>query len=117
MPRMMQHIMVKNSATMVGSITVTLLLTDTTAEMSLDARPVVVMQPAITPAIAQATATVMVPLPPASSASIILPKVRRFSLFRKPTIMATNIAMVAEVCMVRTLVETMTTRTMSGKSR
>ena len=40
--------------------------------MSLDARPVTVMQPAIMPAMEQATATVMLPLPPASSASRII---------------------------------------------
>ena len=74
MPRMMQQIMVRNRATIVGSMTVTLLLMETTAEIILEARPVAVMQPEMTPAMEQATATVMVPLPPASSASRMRPK-------------------------------------------
>jgi hypothetical protein len=42
------------------------LLMAMTPPMSLEARPVTVMQPAIMPAMEQATATVMQPRPPAS---------------------------------------------------
>ena len=58
------------------------------------------------PAMAQATATVMAPLAPASSASTILPKVSRSSLFRKPTTMAARMDTAAENCMVRLPEET-----------
>ena len=88
--------MVRNRATIVGSMTVTLLLMETTAEIILEARPVAVMQPEMTPAMEQATATVMVPLPPASSASRMRPKVIGSSRSMMLTTMATRIAMVAE---------------------
>ena len=69
----MQQSMVKNSASSSESVGFgILLLSATTPLMSLDARPVTVMQPAIMPAMEQATATVMLPLPPASSASRII---------------------------------------------
>ena len=69
--------------------------------MRMDARPVTVMQPAIIPAMAQATATVIAPLAPASSASMTLPTVSRSSLFKKPTTIAARIDTAAENCMVR----------------
>ena len=69
----MQQSMVRNSASSSESVGFgILLLRATTPLMSLDARPVTVMQPAIMPAMEQATATVMLPLPPASSASRII---------------------------------------------
>ncbi len=72
----------------------------TTIEINSDASPVEVIQPATSPAIAQAAATVIVPRPPASNASIIFLKVIRSSLFNKPTIIATPIAIAAENCIV-----------------
>ena len=73
MPSTMQQSMVKNSASSSESVGFgILLLSATTPLMSLDARPVTVMQPAIMPAMEQATATVMLPLPPASSDSRIM---------------------------------------------
>ena len=48
----------------------------TMPEISLEARPVAVMQPAMQPATAQATATVMVPFPPASSEAMMVLTVR-----------------------------------------
>ena len=90
---------------------------DTTALMSLEARPVAVMQPAMMPAMQHATATVMVPLPPASRASNILAGVMRLPLSKRLTTMATRIATVAENCMVRVLVVTSHTSTTSGSSR
>ena len=74
--------------------------------MSLEARPVAVMQPAITPAIAQATATVMVPLPPASSASTIFIGVSFASRLIRPTTTLAIMDSAAAYCMVQALVET-----------
>ena len=87
------------------------------ARKSLDARPVEVMQPATIPAMVHADATVMVPLPPASRASMILPGVMRLSALNRPTRMVTRIAIAAELCMVRVPLDTRTTRTTSGVSR
>ena len=68
MPSTMQHTMVRNRASSVASWGSGMeLLMAITAPMSLEARPVTVMQPAIMPAMEQATATVMQPRPPASS--------------------------------------------------
>ena len=72
----------------------------TIAVMSLEARPVTVMQPAMTPAIEQATATVMVPLPPASRASRNFAGVRRLSLLITPTMIAAMMDRAAAFCMV-----------------
>ena len=116
-PRMMQQIMVRNSATRVGLMKGTELLRAMTMPISLEARPVAVMHPAITPAMAQATATVMVPLPPASRASRILFRLMRLSLSNRFTAMVTRMAMLAENCMVRVLVVTRATSTTSGSSR
>ena len=101
MPRMMQQIIVSSRPIMVASPAIC-----TMALIRMEARPVTVMQPAIIPAMAQATATVMAPLAPASSASTILPKVSRSSLFRKPTTMAARMDTAAENCMVRLPEET-----------
>ena len=92
---MIQQIMVRNRPMM-------RVLPDraTMAVMSLDARPVTVMQPAMIPAIAQATATVMVPLPPASSASRNFSGVRRLSLLITPTMIAAMMDRAAAFCMV-----------------
>ena len=87
------------------------------AVISLEARPVEVMQPATIPAMAQATATVMVPLPPASRASKILAGVMRSSLLTIPTRMVITMATAAQNCMVFMFRETMTTRTTRGSSR
>ena len=76
-----------------------------------------VMQPATRPAMAQATATVMVPLPPASRASRNFVGVSRSSGLTIPTRMAMPMATVAENCMVFRLRDTMTTRTTRGRSR
>ena len=89
----------------------------TMALMRMDARPVTVMQPAIMPAIAQATPTVIAPFAPASSASKIFLSVRRSSLFKKPTMMAARIDTAAENCMVFAPEETSQTRSTSGASR
>ena len=64
MPRTMQHSIVSSRA-----ISTRPPETVTTAVISLEARPVEVMHPATRPAMAQATATVMQLLAPASSAS------------------------------------------------
>ena len=90
---------------------------DTMARRSLDARPVEVIQPATIPAMVHADATVMVPLPPASRASMILPRLMRLSELNRPTTMVTRIAMAAELCMVRVPFDTRITRTTSGASR
>ena len=89
----------------------------TMALMRMDARPVTVMQPAIMPAIAQATPTVIAPFAPASSASKIFLSVRRSSLFKKPTMMAARIDTAAENCMVFAPEETSQTSRTSGASR
>ena len=75
------------------------------------------MQPALIPAIAQATATVRVPRPPASKASKIFFGVMRLSLSNKLTRMARMIAIDALVCKVFVLVLTSQTRTTRGASR
>ena len=122
-PRMMQQIMVRNSAMIARPPEIL-----TIAVISVDARPVVVMQPATRPAIAHATATVTVLLPPASSASKNFSTVKcsagssmfldlLIMLLIIPTMMVQTIAIAAEVCMVRAWVETRTTRTTSGSSR
>ena len=73
MPSTMQQSIVRKSASSSESVGFGMaLLIAMTPLMSLDARPVTVMQPAIIPAMAQATATVMLPLPPASSESRIM---------------------------------------------
>ena len=71
MPRTMQHSIVSTRA-----ISTRPPETVTTAVISLEASPVEVIHPATRPAIAQATATVMQLLAPASSASSTLVKVR-----------------------------------------
>ena len=91
--------------------------TATMAVISLEARPVEVMQPATIPAMAQATATVMVPLPPASKASMNLFTVMRSSLLKRLTMMVITMATAAQNCMVRRSRETMTTSTTRGSSR
>ena len=68
--------------------------------INCEASPVDVIQPATSPAIAQATATVITPLPPASSASIIFVKFIRSSELNKPTRIAKPIATAAENCIV-----------------
>ena len=59
--------------------------------MSSLARPVIVMDPEMMPATPQAAATVMVPLPPASSASKNFFGVIRFSLLKRLTRIASRI--------------------------
>ena len=67
MPSTMQHSMVRNRAMNIASAWLGIMrLIFTTALTSLDASPVTVMHPATTPAMEQATATVMHPRPPAS---------------------------------------------------
>ena len=61
MPSTMQHSMVSTSASSEDEPEM-----PTMTLISLDARPVMVRQPAMTPAMPQATATVMTPRPPAS---------------------------------------------------
>ena len=89
----------------------------TTAVISLEARPVDVMDPATSPAMAQATATVTVLLAPASSASTKRENVRLSllssllvttvtRLLKRPTRIVTPIATAAENCMVRLFVAT-----------
>ena len=123
MPSTMQHSMVSISA-----IIATPPDTLTIRVIRIEARPVEVMQPATRPAIEQATATVMVPLPPASSASSALAMVRLsvvsgllVALFTNvlmmPTTMVIPMAMVAESCMVNWFVDTSTTRMIRGSSR
>ena len=115
--------MVSSSATMVTPPD-----TDTMARSRRLARPVDVMHPATTPAMAQAAATVMVPLAPASRASIIfwremLSEVSPLfvaaltMLLTPPTRMVMMMAMAAADCMVREPLDTSTTSTTSGSSR
>ena len=73
----------------------------TMALMRMDARPVTVMQP----------------FAPASNASKIFLKVRRSSLFKKPTMTAARMETAAENCMVFAPEETSQTRSTSGASR
>ena len=86
------------------------------------------MEPATSPAMAQATATVTQLLAPASSASTNFEKVRLSllssllvarvtRLLKRPTRIVIPIATAAENCMVRLLVETSQTSTTSGSSR
>ena len=65
MPSTMQQSMVRSRPTMVA-----LPASWTMALIRMEARPVTVMQPAMMPAMAQATATVTAPLAPASRASM-----------------------------------------------
>ena len=76
------------------------------AAMMVEARPVMVMQPAMQPAIAQAAATEMQLLPPAASASKNLPIVMRQSLLKMLTTMEATMAIAAEKAIVLELVET-----------
>ena len=64
MPRMMQQTMVR-----MRPMNVALPASWTMALIRIEARPVTVMQPAMIPAIAHATATVIAPFAPASSES------------------------------------------------
>ena len=75
------------------------------------------MQPAMTPAIEQATATVMVPLPPASRASTILAKFSWLSLFIRPTAIAATMDSAAAFCMEAVLKLTRTMSSTMGSSR
>ncbi len=112
MPRTMQQTMVRIKPMKVAEPA-----SWTMALMRIEARPVTVMQPAIMPAIAQATATVMAPFAPASNASKIFLKVRRSSLFKKPTMTAARMDTAAENCMVFAPEETSQTSRTSGASR
>ena len=123
MPSTMQQIMVRNRAMSACPPD-----TRTMAVISLEARPVVVMQPATRPAMEQAAATLMVPLAPASRASKNLPTVMLSdlsgflvtlltTLVIRPTTMVTMMAMVAEDCMVRLPEDTSQTRITRGSSR
>ena len=105
--------------------------------MMVEARPVTVMQPAMTPAIAQATATGMVLLAPAANASAtvssailtvsastepnVAPSSRSLQLvlrkLMKPTTNAAAIEMAAEAAIVRTPADTIHTRSTSGMIR
>ena len=67
MPSTMQHSMVSTSASSEEEPEMPTMML-----MSLDASPVTVRQPAMTPAMPQATATVMTPRPPASRESKML---------------------------------------------
>ena len=89
----------------------------TTIEINSEANPVEVMQPATSPAIAQATATVITPLPPASRASRIFFKFILSSELNNPTIMLIPIATVAENCIVYIFVETKITRIINGNNK
>ena len=106
MPSTMQQSIVSTSAIMTRPPE-----TVTTAVMSFEARPVEVMQPATRPAMAQATATVMLLLAPASRASSTLVRVRLSlvsglcvtrltTLLAMPTPIVMRMAMAAENCMV-----------------
>ena len=123
MPSTIQQIMVRNRAMMACPPE-----TFTMVVIRVEARPVVVMQPATRPAMAQATATVTVLLPPASRASKNLATVNCSAgssmlaalltkLLITPTTMVTIMAMAADICMVRIWVDTRTTRTTRGSSR
>ena len=123
MPRMMQQNMVRNRATMAWPPE-----SFTTMLMSLEPRPVEVTHPATRPAMEQATATVMVLLAPASSASMNFENVRLsdvspvfdsllIRLFAIPTTMVTTMAIAADACMEFLPVETRYTRMTSGSSR
>ena len=136
MPSTMQHSMVKNSAMSIESVGFGIArLMATTPLMSFEASPVTVMQPAMMPAMEQATATVMLPLPPASSALRIMePVLFAASPAAAPgaplcaatlsrtvpirlTAMATRMAIAAENCSERTFAVTIHTRIISGSSR
>ena len=117
MPRTMQQIIVRNSAMTVGSTKEMELEMETTAVISLEARPVAVMQPAMMPAMEHATATVMVPLPPASSASNIFLNEMRSSPLRSPTTTQAIMETDAANCIVRAPLTTSHTRIISGRSR
>ena len=93
------------------------LATDTIAVIILDARPVDVTHPATVPAIAQATATEIVPFAPDSSASIIFVKVMRSSLLKSPTTIVATIATEAENCIDLVFVDTSTTSSTNGNKR
>ena len=112
MPSTIQHNIVRNSA-----ISGFPWETATIAVISFDARPVDVIHPATSPAIAQATATVIVPRQPASSASTSFFSVIRLFRFRAPTAIAAKIATDAENCIVNVFVDTSTTSTINGASR
>ena len=70
------------------------------------ARPVIVMVPAMMPAIPQAAATEMHPFPPTARAAHIPLKFMRYFLLGKLTIMAATMERAAAVCIV--LVEVLT---------
>ena len=84
---------------------------------NFEARPVEVIHPATIPAMLQAEATVIVPLPPASNASMILEILIRLSELNKPTMMVTRIAIAAELCIVLVPLDTRITSTTSGVNR
>ena len=95
MPSRMQHSMVRNRAMMRVSPA-----TPTMAVMKIWPRPVMVTTPAMMPAMAQATATDRVFLPPFSSASTKREGVMRFSLLIMLTAMESTVATMAENAMV-----------------
>ena len=100
MPRMMQQIMV-SSRPMSGMPPER----RTTVPMSVMPRPVTLMQPAIMPATAQATATVMEPRAPPARASSSFAGVMRVSFLKRLTKIATSMDTAAENWMVLVLGE------------
>ena len=118
MPSTMQQNMVRKSPmNMAMAGTGTRDVTASTPLMSLEARPVTVTQPAIMPAMPQATDTVMAPLPPASRASRIFSGVRRSLWLRKPTMTAARMEKAAARCMVVVPALTSHTSSTRGASR
>ena len=118
MPSTMQQNMVrKRPMNMARAGMGTREVTASTPEISLEARPVTVTQPAIMPAMPQATDTVMAPLPPASRASRIFSGVRRSLWLRKPTRTAARMEKTAARCMVVVPALTSHTSSTRGASR
>ncbi len=101
MPRTMQQSIVKNSAMNLEPFAIVMI-----AVMSCEARPVIAMLPAITPAIAQAIATEIELLPPPARASKNIFGVIRESLLKRLTMIAAMIAIAAENAIVLRPLET-----------
>ena len=98
----MQQSIVKNRAMNLEPFAIVMI-----AVMSWEARPVMAMLPAMTPAIAQATATEMELLPPPARASKNIFGVIRESLLKRLTTMEAMIATAAENAIVLRPLETM----------
>ena len=112
MPRMMQQIMVSSMA-----INLEPPERATTAPMIWEARPLMAMQPAIMPAIAQAAATEMQLLAPFARASKSTAGVMRQSLLKRLTTIAARMEIAAAKAMVLLPLETRPTSRTRGRSR